>query len=417
MSIFNLAVARPALAGCVLLAVAAAGQEPVKETPEPVLVIESFRAARAYAAGMDPFTLVGTIRNVGKGPLTADSARARMVTLAGLEYVSGDTLPKLPELAPGAAATFRWQVSPSRAEGPLVASLVVQLREEAPIVRVFAVPRLDAERITESASVARTPSASSGSGISVVENDRIRARLLSDISRDPVLLLSVRTAGGWRQVGAAVPLVEVEAAEPGQNRWWEQLNVEEVRTSSGPNEASLTLTGRVGLKWKGALELTIRAGSSVLDGHLRLTALRTVIPSGLRFLPLLAGEGSFGAAVTEALEPSSGGPAIHQAVRWGEITVGTVRRAELPVNGWQAGNMPNVESADFRLLGTEWRAVDTPSRVEPGGSIRLRGRVFALYPSAGVRNAFSVGAPEPLGANRPHRARQPITSPRSWRRK
>src|SRR5688572_5891318 len=97
-SIFNPAPGRPLLVAALFGLVLNFQQEPADK---PILMVESFRAARAYATGTDSLALVATIRNVGKAPLPADSARARLITLSGLENVPGDTHPKLPALAPG----------------------------------------------------------------------------------------------------------------------------------------------------------------------------------------------------------------------------------------------------------------------------------------------------------------------------
>lgn len=370
-------------------------QEPAEM---PVLVIESFRPARAYVADMNAFTLASTIRNVGKSPLPADSARGRLISLAGLDLTGGDTLPKLPELASGAAVSYKWQVTPSRPDGPLAASFTISAPGQPVIVRALSIPRLESPPPPESSNAAKVPTAVSESGITTLENDRIRVRIVNDISRDPILLFSIRTSGGWRQAGASVPLVEVQSAEPGQRSWWEQLNVEEARVTQSPADAAIHLTGKIGLKWQVELELKLRAGSGALDAEVIFAALRPVRTSGIRVLPLLAGEGSFGAASTETLESTPGGPAVHRAVRWGEITVGTVRRAASPFVDWQAVNVPIPEGTDYRLLATEW--IPGPDLVNVGQIIRLKSRIFALAPSVSVREAYSVAPPESVTQNR-----------------
>ncbi len=383
-----------------ILSLSASGQD-VSE--KPILVVESFGAARAYATGTDPITLVATIRNVGKSPLPADSARARLITLAGLENVAGDAHPKLPALAAGAAETYKWQVAPTRPDASLAASLSVAIPGEPILVRAIAIPHLETPPSLESPAVSRTPEAESGPSLSVLENERIRVRILKDVSGIVVLILSARTAGGWRQVGASVPLAETESGEPGQHPWWEQFEFEEARAANSAGQASLTLKGQVGPKWRADIELIVRTGSAVVDAELKLTALRPVNLLGLRFLPLLAGEGSFGAAVSELLDTQGSGPAAHRAVRWGGITVGTVRRNEAALAGWQVSNTPVVEGADFRLLAAEHRAPEQKTHLVRGAVIRLRTRLFALYPSALVREAVTVAPPVSVAGSRPHR--------------
>ena len=214
-------------------------------------------------------------------------------------------------------------------------------------------------------------------------------------------MLSVRTAGGWRQAGASVPLVEMESREPGQRPWWEQLAVESTLAGKEQGQANVLMKGRVGLKWRAEVELVLRAGSAVVDAELRLTALRSVALLGFRFLPLLAGEGSFGAAVSESVDAANG-PAAHQAVRWGEITVGTVRRTDLGIGIAVTTNLPAAEGADYTLLGSGFRP-ERPRTMERGGMIRLRSRLFALYPSALVREAVTIAPPPAITIDRPHR--------------
>ena len=374
-------------------------QEPAP-AEKPSLKIESFRSARAYVADMNAFTLAATVRNVGAAPLPADSARGKLISLAGLDLTAGDTLPRIPELAPGAAASFKWQVTPARPDGPLAASFTVSAPAQPVIVRALTVPRLEAPPSPESANAVKIPTASLDAGVTILENDRIRIRIVNDISRDPILLFSIRTPGGWRQAGASVPLVEVDSAEPGRRSWWEQLNVEEARVSQSPKDASIRLKGKIGLNWQADLDLKLRAGSGALDADVTLTALRSVRPMGIRVIPLLAGEGSFGSASTETLESAPGGPAVHRAVRWGEITVGTVRRTDSPLADWQAVDIPNVEGADYRLLAAEWIPKTAPNLLTQGAVIRLRARIFALSPSISVRDAYSVAPPESLAQNR-----------------
>src|SRR5258708_26277189 len=94
-----------------LISVSGSVNQPLQQKPQTgSLEIESFACTRAYAAGMSPITLVGTVRNRGAAQISANTLRLRMHVLAGLDYLSGDTAPWAPALAPGKIATFKWQV-------------------------------------------------------------------------------------------------------------------------------------------------------------------------------------------------------------------------------------------------------------------------------------------------------------------
>lgn len=364
---------------------------------KPHLRIEAFRGTRAYVSGMDQFSLAVTIRNAGDGVLPADMARAGLTLLSGLEYVAGDAEPKLPELAAGASVTFRWRVAPSRADGPLAASIILRSNGQTPVVRTYAIPRINTPPPTESAAVSKTSSAEASPTLCKLENERIRARVIFDQAEDPILLFSVRTSGGWRQIGASLPLAELEGGESRFRTWWEHFDFESARAANLAGQAKLTLSGIIGINWKADVELTIRSGSAVLDAELRLAATRPSLLMGARFLPLLAGEGSFGSAASETLSGGRGAAATHRAVRWGEITVGTVNRAQAAV--WTDSDAAAVEAADYRFMGSDLRPADGPLAVDRGHVLRIRSRLFALAPSAKVSDALTVAPPESTESN------------------
>src|SRR5205085_11683954 len=133
----------------------------------------------------------------------------------------------------------------------------------------------------------------------------------------PVLFVSSFTSGGWRQVATSVPVAEVLAAEPGQEPWWEMFKHPEAEVVNLKDQAALVLSGQFGLRWKGTLTLAVHANSGVLDVRLRLAPLRPMRLFGLRLAPLMAGEGSFGAAAAEFLDPRQENERNVTAVRWG----------------------------------------------------------------------------------------------------
>lgn len=374
----------------VLLHGAACARAAEPDTAE--LRIDSLASVQAFAADMDSVRLVGTIRNSGKGRLAENVARARLVALSGLDYLEGDTSPWLPALDPGASVTFRWKLSQKTEREGLVVSLAVRSPGMDPVIRVESIPQLAAAPRLESAAVSRTPFASDGE-VPTVENSRIRARVLVTESGMGAILLSVHTRGGWRQVGTSVPLAEVLSAEGGQIAWWEVFKVDDVQTMNAKDQAGLSISGAFGIRWRATIDVLARTDSAVLDLRLRLSPTRPMRLHGIRFAPFLAGEGSFGSAVTESLGPGTRVTTNTEAVRWGEITTGALRTA--PALGeWSLMDTPGVEGAEYRLLSAESLApAGRPAILDPGAMVEIRTRLFALTPSSNVRDALKVSWP------------------------
>lgn len=361
------------------------------QTPE--LRIESFGPVRAYAVGTEGVLLTGTIRNVGQAPLPAGTVTARLYNLTGLDYAEGNTGPKLPALEPNASVTYRWKVQPTGPDVALVASLVLESPGQPPIARIAAIPHFAEPPPRDSASVAKAPTAQVVRGGAVLENNRIRARFAISHANAPALFLSARTIGAWRQVGVVLPLAEVLSAEGGQRPWWEVFKGSEFQASTRPDVASLTLNGRVGVRWRATLDFTLQANSSVLDVRLRLAPLRPLKLSGLRLCPFFVGEGSFGAAATETLGPLDASPHTLAAVRWGEVTVGTLWTNAPLYPGWRTAPLPGIEGADYRLLGAEMASGSPFESLVAGESVAIRVRLFALTPSRSVEEARRVAPP------------------------
>jgi hypothetical protein len=357
------------------------------------LRIESFGCARAFAVGTAPITLVGTVRNSGAATIPANTVRLKMRTLAGMDYLSGDTAPWVPELEAGGAATFKWLVQPTASTGPLVASLTLESSGSIPIVRVIAIPHLAEPPAYEGQSTSKIPVARSGESESVLENNKVRARIVTSDSDIPVLLISVHTSGGWRSVGTCLPLAELMSGEGGQRPWWEVFKSDEVRSIQAKDEASLSVSGGFGVRWRGTITLSLKANSSVIDYALIFSPKRQMKLSGIRICPLYVGDGSFGSTASEVSVFKRSGPNTMSAVRWGEITLGRLERTELLWKDWELFSRPNVEEAAFTLLSTEGLASETPAVYLAGAVITYRARLFSLAPSASVNDAFKVALP------------------------
>jgi hypothetical protein len=377
-----------------MLLTGAARQEAAQAAAQaegPRLVIESFAPTSAYTVGSDAVTLVGTIRNVGKSASPADTYIARVSALAGLDYTSGDTRPKVPALEPNAAATFRWRLAPSAADAPLVASLALEGGSGIPDFRVLPIQHFADPPPGESASVAKEATARGGQN-ATLENATIRVRVVTSEAGVPSLILSTHAPTGWRRIGTTVPIAAVLSAEGGQRPWWELFRVESARASVTKGMATLTLTGGFGLRWRGTVALTLRTGSSVLDTRLLLAPLKPLKLASVRFMPLYAGDGSFGAEAAETLAPEPG-VSPGAAIRWGSITIGTNWLDQPTAGSWKTVPLASPEGADYRLLGTEWQTDGPPLAMNPAGLAEWRARVFALNQSASVADARRIPLP------------------------
>src|SRR5262249_14317737 len=157
---------------------------------------------------------------------------ARLYCLSGLDYAEGDNAPKLPALEPNAVATLRWRALPTAPDAPLIAALSLEGADMPKVVRVAPIQHFSETPPAESASVSKLPVARAGRGLATLENGRVRARLAVTNANVPVLFLSTRTAGGWRQAGVALPLAEALSAEGGQRPWREVFKGDEVRVAN-----------------------------------------------------------------------------------------------------------------------------------------------------------------------------------------
>ncbi len=377
-----------------LMGTGQAGSPPAKPLPgspgQPHLVIESFAPASAYAVGTQPVTMVGTIRNMGREAVPADTFAARIYCLAGLDYTEGDTRPKVPALEPNAAVTFRWSLRPTSPDSPLVASLAVESPGGMPEARVAGVQHFPEPPPGESSGFVKEAAARAGRSGATLENSKVRARIYTSDANVPALLFSVRTATGWRRVGTTLPIAEVLSAEGGQRPWREVFRAETVNAYSTKGQASLHLTGGFGLRWRGTVILTLRTDSSVVDARLLLAPLKPLKLSGVRFCPLLAGDASFGSASSETLMPEPNGTGTTSALRWGAITLGMVWLNDLTLEGWKAVPLPSPLGADYRVLGAEWGPEGPPAVLGPANLIEWRTRLFALTPSVSVTDARRV---------------------------
>lgn len=353
------------------------------------LEIQGLAPAQVWVTGISDVGVAGTIRNTGSAPVPAGAAAVRFFALSGLDYVSGDTSPKLPALAPGQSVTFLWYVRPTSPDARLSVALSVQEPGRPPKVRVIAIPHLPDLPPLDTAAPAKICRARVNGRDAVLENDRVQLRIVGG----NIAVLSCYTRGVWRQIAAVYPLLECVSAETGEAPWCETFQPDIAEAVSGKDAASILLRGSIGTKWRASLQISVRTGSAAIDEHAWLTARKTAQMWSLRFSPIRAGAGSFGMAASEALPCSVSGPNLVSACRWGEITCGIVTQGSAPFPGWRNNALDPIPGVDYRTMGVEWVASGQPATVSRGGSVELRSRLFALQPSFSVQDAMRISLP------------------------
>lgn len=359
------------------------------------LEIASFASTRAYAVGIQSIVLVGTVVNRGQGALPSDTVTLRMHAVNGLDYLEGTTIIRLPAMSPGASTTYRWKVQPIAPDAPLIAALTLERSGCLPEVRVLPIQHFSSPPAAfgTPAPPRPAPAALATGTTGWVDNGKVRARVVGTNSDTAALFLWAKANGTWRQTGLAMPLIELLSGEPAQEPWWEGFKVRRCSAAVTPTQATLTVSGQVGMRWRGSVVLGVRKDSSVVDVTATLTSRRTMLLHGVRTCRLHVGEGSFGSSASEVLDPTPVGSALTAAVRWGSLTTGMTYPAVGLLRDWLVAPAATPDGADYMLVGAEYRANATPVEVQPEGAIRLRWRLYTLSPSSSVRDALKVSLP------------------------
>ncbi len=356
------------------------------------LVLSSFAPTRAYAVGTGTVTLVGTVRNVGKAALPADTVLLRMFAVTGLDYLEGATTVRLPAMEPGASNTYRWKVQPTAPDVPLVAALVLERQGHVPQIRVLPIQHFAHNPAAFGNGTPQKPQplahASSSSGW--LDNGKVRLRMVRTDSETAGGFLWTRTPGGWRQAGLALPFAEVLSAEGGQDPWWEMLKAKRFTAAFSPKRAVLGVSGPVGVRWRASVSLALNAGSSVVDAELSLAPRRPMKLFGVRLARYHVGEGSFGADSSESIGPEPVGSGLMSAVRWGAVTTGMVWPGKPLFEGWSQTLQPTPDGAESSVIGVEYRTGGAPVVLQEGATVKVRWRMFAFSPSGTVRDALKV---------------------------
>lgn len=359
------------------------------------LALTSFAATRAYATGTGTLVLVGTVRNEGAVAQPAEAVTLRMYALAGLDYMEGATIVRLPAMEPGASSSFRWKVQPTAPDAPLVAALTLEQADCLPQVRVLPIQHFGSAPSAFGAGLPPKPipwaAAAPVSGWA--DNGKVRIRALHTNSEAAAAYLWSRTPGGWRQVAFAAPMLEAMSAEGAQEPWWEVFKAKRYSAAMDKTSATLTVSGQIGVRWRCSLSYTVRVGSSVVDCAATLSPRRRMSLSGVRLPRLHMGDGSFGAATSEQIGASGAAGSAPRGIRWGQITAGITLPVEPPFPGWRVSAPATPDGAEYTLVSAEYGPRNVPMTLEAGSVRKLSWRLYALAPSSTVHDALKVGPP------------------------
>lgn len=388
---------------------------PPQPTTPPQLRLESFAPTRAYCVGIEQMVFAAVVRNTGGTVSPAQLQRLQFYTLSGLDYGGGDTQPFVPPLEPGAATVIKFRAAPTAPDAPLVAAASLMRPDGPPSILVAPVQHFERPIPGDTIDVPKVPTARAGDTIATAENDRVRVRLVLSQSGVPALLVSARTAGGWRRTGVSVPLAEVMSAEGGQVPWWEVFRCTGLTATADARSAALSAEGGFGIRWRGTVRVTVALNSSAIDVHLALSPLKRIRIHGLRMARLQCGDRSFGTSYAEEITPAVGPTRIVAAARWGVVTAGVVWPSQPPFPEWTLASLPAPEGVDYRQMAVEYTAGEKPALLTPGTLIEWHATVLALGSSSSVEEARGVPLtgvvaqpPKPTDQASP----PPLTSPR-----
>jgi hypothetical protein len=225
------------------------------------------------------------------------------------------------------------------------------------------------------------------------DNGKVRLRAVHTNSEAAAAFLWSKTPGGWRQVAFAAPMLEVMSAEGAQEPWWEVFKAKRYSAVMDKTSATLTVSGQIGVRWRCSVAYTVRSGSSVVDCAATLSPRHRMSLSGVRLSRMHMGDGSFGATISDEIQPDPARPGGARAIRWGQITAGMTWPQELPLPGWRASALATPDGADHTLVAVEYKPTDVSATLEAGAILKLRWRVYALNPSSTVRDALKVVPP------------------------
>lgn len=404
-------------------------------TRKPELKVEFFGAERGYTVGNENVPVLCVLRNVGTAALSANSVRLYCYPMVGLDYVSGEIKPTLPELAPGQSVAFRWQLAPGSGQGRLLTAVMMQNNGPGDASGPETVPDRKADPPADPASPLRAtaffelprallaviphfasppglgsiragtaagPVAVARTGEVWLANDRVSLHVREAAGEEAVLSLAAKDGAAWRVLATANSLVEVLSSEDGQKAWWQRFQWQETTAHANRDEGGLTLSGSVGSRWRIEFSATTRRDTGVVEGRIRLTARQTTRLFGVRLPGLLVQTdppgGGLGRADGRAIALPAEDPPVLEAPRLaaahrGGVTFGLAWPASAPLEGWTTEGIASGNTNLFSSLGGVWSSLDRGDVILAGAAVEIPFHFFAFAPSDTVHDAQRFALP------------------------
>ena len=408
----------------------------VAGAPKPDLRVEYFGAERGYSVGTEHVSILFILRNAGTAPVPANSVRLYCYPLVGLDYISGEIKPALPEIAPGQSVAFRWPLAPSNRQSKLLTAVMMQRNtptnapvpdpvpnsKEAPGGAVGAPLETDSglsdlprSLLAPIPHFVNSPNlgnirAGSATGIlaaarpgeSWLANDRVSLHVRSAVGGDAVLSLGAKEGTNWRALAMANSLVEILSSEDGQKAWWHRFHWLQTSARPGKDEGTITLTGTEGERWTVEFVVTAHRDTGVIDGKILLMARQNTRLFGIRLPGLLvqndAPGGGLGRADGRAIVLPTEDLTTPEAPRLvaahrGGITFGLTWSSHPPLEGWTTDAQLTGNSSLVASLAGTWSSLDRGDLILAGATIEIPFRYFAYTPSDTIHDAQRAALP------------------------
>ncbi len=408
------------------------------------LQIMGFAPVKPFAVGMNNLTLAGVLRNNGTTPISANQFTARVYTLSGMVYANADNISNVPQLNPGAEASFQWTVQPTSRQGPLVAAMAIQGNNYIPEAKVIPIYHFSDFPYHNNGHMVNGPKAVADENEGVIENQRLRVAVRMTDTSVGALFLSCREGMGWRMIGVSLPIAATFSGEGSQIPWWEVFRINDMKVRNSKQFAILTLNGVIGLRWGATITFSLQDNSPLLRVNFRLTPLKPMNLYGVRLCDLMAGDSSFGSptevldgdsmtngasnntppaanvgttpqaannntgAVTPQASPTPiPPPSSDQGMgvkgmsiaRWGNITLGVRSPYCTSLPQWREDPVTQVPGTEYFALGATLKSDGNPTVISPGQYLDFESRIILVSPSVRALDAIILPklAPPPTG--------------------